>query len=383
MSVLVAFVNDVTGSRLSGCQVLWAQSAVILKEKGLAHVGMAFRSGAHPDMLEVECLIKRGCESFYEKPPSFGIVTRAFRRLLKIRDDQDPRVSTLGWLDSINPSLVVVCQSGCIGVDFWGPRLQKKGIPYVTLTQSADLRMWPSDEINNHLREGYQGSMCNFFVSDGNRWTVETMLGVPLDNAAIVCNPFRVPRDLQYSWPIEESPLRMACVARLHPQSKGQDILLQSLAGEKWKNRDFHLSLIGSGPCQNALRLLVETLGLTDKVSFLGQVRDINAVWEQHHCLVMPSRYEGMSLAVLEALVRGRPCLVTDIAGNAEYITEGENGFLAEAPTVKHFSAALERAWAQRSRFWQMGHNAYERARKQLPPDPADDFSKKLISLCS
>jgi glycosyltransferase involved in cell wall biosynthesis len=243
--------------------------------------------------------------------------------------------------------------------------------------------MWPSDEINNHLREGYQGAMCNFFVSDGNRCTVETMLGVPLDNAAIVCNPFRVPRDLQYSWPIEESPLRMACVARLHPQSKGQDILLQSLAGEKWKNRDFHLSLIGSGSCQNALRLLVETLGLTDKVSFLGQVQDINAVWEQHHCLVMPSRYEGMSLAVLEALVRGRPCVVTDIAGNAEYITEGENGFLAEAPTVKHFSAALERAWAQRSRFWQMGHNSYERARKQLPADPADDFSKKLISLCS
>ena len=225
--------------------------------------------------------------------------------------------------------------------------------------------------------------MCNFFVSDGNRRTVETLHGVPLDNAASVCNPFRVPRDLQYSWPIEESPLRMACVARLHPQSKGQDILLQSLAGEKWKNRDFHLSLIGSGPCQSALRLLVETLGLTEKVSFLGQVQDINAVWEKHHLLAMPSRYEGMSLAVLEALIRGRPCVVTDVAGNAEYITEGENGFLAEAPTVEHYAEALERAWAQRERLCQIGGNAYARARKQLPAEPADDFSTKLISLCS
>jgi glycosyltransferase involved in cell wall biosynthesis len=241
--------------------------------------------------------------------------------------------------------------------------------------------MWRVDAVNNALRDGYLGARANFFVSAGNRRLMETMLGVPLDNAAVVCNPFRVDYDTPFAWPEEGQMLRMACVGRLFPPAKGQDILLQTLALPNWRERPLQLTLVGQGPCESALRQLVVTLGLQEQVNFAGQVADIAEIWRTHHALVLPSRYEGMPLAVLEALLHGRPCILTAVAGHPEYITDGKNGFLADAPTVPLLAAAMERAWERRDVWEDLGRNAYQRAREQIPCDPGTVLARKLIDL--
>lgn len=378
---LIVFVNDVHGSRQSGCQVLWARSALHLKESLTARVGLAFRSGSCPDLDEVVRLLGAGCQHFLEKTDLPSMPTRIIRRLLRRKTIVDARFATLSWLDSLKPDLVVICQSGCVGVDFWGHRLRKRDLRYVTLTQCADVHMWLPDDENDLLREGYLGAQRNYFVSEGNLRIVETMIGAPLENGTVICNSFRATFDQAFSWPTQDSTLRMACVARLYPPAKGQDLLLKVLAGDKWKSRDIHLSLVGSGSCLRSLQRLVNNLGLESKVSFTGHVEDISTVWKQHHLLVMPSRYEGMPLAILEALLQGRPCVTTDVAGHAEYITDGQNGFLAEAPTVKHLDDALELAWQKRGELEEMGKQAYARAHQQIPADPAARFAEELSIL--
>jgi len=62
--------------------------------------------------------------------------------------------------------------------------------------------------------------------------------------------------------------------------------------------------------------VLADELGVGQQVSFLGQVADVNAVLDQSDIFVLPSLSEGMSNALLEAMARGLPCVVTDIAGN-------------------------------------------------------------------
>jgi glycosyltransferase involved in cell wall biosynthesis len=173
----------------------------------------------------------------------------------------------------------------------------------------------------------------------------------------------------------------MACVGRLFPPAKGQDILLQTLALPNWRERPLQLTLVGQGPCESALRQLVVTLGLQEQVNFAGQVADIAEIWRTHHALVLPSRYEGMPLAVLEALLHGRPCILTAVAGHPEYITDGKNGFLADAPTVPLLAAAMERAWERRDVWEDLGRNAYQRAREQIPCDPGTVLARKLIDL--
>ena len=68
-----------------------------------------------------------------------------------------------------------------------------------------------------------------------------------------------------------------------------------------------------------------------EKVTYGGFTEDVESIWASHHALVLPSRSEGLPLVVVEAMLCGRPAIVTDVAGNAELIQDGVSGFVAAA----------------------------------------------------
>ena len=141
--------------------------------------------------------------------------------------------------------------------------------------------------------------------------------------------------------------------------------------------RPVELNLFGAGPAEPELRRMAETLKLAN-VHFRGYVSDINAIWRQNHLLVLPSRYEGLPLALVEAMWCGRPSVVTDVGGNAELCLDDESGFVASAATVSCFAHALERAWNRRKDWLQMGHAARARVEIQIPKDPVGVFCEQL-----
>lgn len=375
----IAFINDVTGKKGSGCQLLWSLAAQALQRSGQAEVLLGFQEGARqPDLPNVRELLAAGAKAYFPRPPSR--VSRTIRRVFSPPPAAMDR-RCVAWLARQNTALAVICQSGYSGAESWWRALAEAGIPYVTLSQCVDIGMWFGDEQQAQLREAYLNAAGNFFVSRGNQRLAETMLGVPVPRAAIVCNPYRVAYDQPFTWPEEAEPWRLACVGRLFPRAKGQDLLLHALAGERWRQRDFRLTLAGVGPCREGLERLIETLDLTEKVEIIGWLDDVAGIWKDHHALALPSRYEGMPLVVLEALLCGRPCIVTDVAGNADFITDGENGFLAEAPVRTSVDAALERAWRRRAEGEVIGRAAWERARLQIPRDPGGELAARLVNL--
>jgi glycosyltransferase involved in cell wall biosynthesis len=101
-------------------------------------------------------------------------------------------------------------------------------------------------------------------------------------------------------------------------------------------------------------------------------------VWAEHHALVLPSRHEGMPLAVVEAMLCGRVCIVTDVAGNTEFIDDGVTGFVAPAPTASLFRDALERAWDRRGEWRQVGAAAARAVRERVSADPVGFFAREL-----
>jgi glycosyltransferase involved in cell wall biosynthesis len=122
---------------------------------------------------------------------------------------------------------------------------------------------------------------------------------------------------------------------------------------------------------------MVEQLGLTS-VDFRRPTDDIEGVWSKHHALVLPSRFEGMPLVVVEAMLCGRPCIATDVGGNRELIRDGVNGFLAKAPTVELFDEALSRAWENRHRLKEIGQQAACDVRKWVSSNPGGDLAREL-----
>lgn len=120
--------------------------------------------------------------------------------------------------------------------------------------------------------------------------------------------------------------------------------------------------------------------GSEARVRFAGHVPDVVGIWRDHHALLLLSRYEGLPLAMIEAMLCGRPCIVTNVAGNAEFITEGRTGFLAAYPSIDAVDDALNRAWQARGRWPAMGAEAARIVRQLVPPSPSRRMAELLLA---
>jgi glycosyltransferase involved in cell wall biosynthesis len=246
--------------------------------------------------------------------------------------------------------------------------LRRRGIPYVVVCQLSTSYWTPTEAAAKLTAEHFAGARRVGFVSEANRRLVERQIGTSLDNALVLRNPVNMSDTSAVAWPADGS-LRLAGVARLDLGHKGQDILAAALADEAWSRRDCRLRLYGEGPDEARLRALLNEQCRIE-TAFQGQVDDIRSVWADNHVLVMPSRMEGTPLAMVEAMLCGRPVVATDIGGVTEWVRDGESGFIAAEASAEAFGEALDRMWARRDGLEAMGQAARRRALELYDPDP-------------
>jgi len=116
-------------------------------------------------------------------------------------------------------------------------------------------------------------------------------------------------------------------VARL-AAGKNIDALIQATALVRGQIPQFHLRIVGDGPCRSALEALAAELGIREHVDFTGEVDNVPQQLQQASMFVLPSLSEGVSLSLLEAMATGLPVVATRVGGNLEVVQEGETGFL-------------------------------------------------------
>ena len=366
----VAFVSTLSQLPWGGSEELWSQAA-----HRLLAAGVEVRAAVswHPqEARPLRELSQAGCPVHHVR---FGLPHRVVGRLRRdLRRLQHP------WLARFRPDLLVLSQAYHVQGADWFADCRRLGIPYVTVTQAAGEEVWPGDTFLLPVAEGLEAARTCYFVAEGNVRFVRSFFGTPLPNARIVRNPFKVSYDAAPPWPQEGEALKLACVARLMPGAKGQDILFDVLRSDKWRGRRLEVTLFGDGPNAQTLARLKSMYGL-ENVRFGGVTSDIEQVWATHHALVLTSRYEGLPLAVVEAMLCGRPCIVTDVAGNAEAVEDNVSGFVAAAAKAEFVDEALERAWARRAEWRQMGQAAARCIRALVPPDPVGAFADDLLQV--
>ncbi|MFB7664726.1 glycosyltransferase [Kitasatospora sp. NPDC056138] len=120
-----------------------------------------------------------------------------------------------------------------------------------------------------------------------------------------------------------DAPLAV-CVGRLCRQ-KGQDVLLAAWPRVAERLPEARLALVGGGPDATALADLVRTLPEPSRVRLAGDVADPRPWLAAADLVVLPSRWEGMALAPLEAMATGRPVLLTDVPGARESLPPGRS----------------------------------------------------------
>jgi glycosyltransferase involved in cell wall biosynthesis len=263
--------------------------------------------------------------------------------------------------------LIVLSQDGNHDGLLYACVLQRIGRPYVLIAQKAADLYWPLDRRRDRLRAFYAAVRACFFVSEHNRRLTEEQIGADLRRASMVRNPFAVPWEPRGDWPGDRDGIRLACIGRLYPMEKGQDLLIRVLAREKWRRRPLSVTFYGVGTHREGLEEMARYHGLKS-VAFAGFVDDVPSIWNDHHGLILPSRCEGLPL--VEAMLRGRVSIVTDVAGNGEVLDDGRTGFLAAAPTEDTLDEVMERAWQRRAEWQAIGAAAARRIRTLVPSDP-------------
>jgi glycosyltransferase involved in cell wall biosynthesis len=119
----------------------------------------------------------------------------------------------------------------------------------------------------------------------------------------------------------------VGCLGILDPR-KGQNDLLAALALLKSQGLRVTGLVGGSGPSRSALEKQARDAGLQENVKFLGFVVDVAEFFAAIDIFVMPSRFEGLGVAALEAMAAGKPVVATRAGGLAESVVDGETGFL-------------------------------------------------------
>jgi glycosyltransferase involved in cell wall biosynthesis len=138
------------------------------------------------------------------------------------------------------------------------------------------------------------------------------------------------------------TPLRplWVCAARLEEQ-KGQDVLIEAAAGVHRLGLEFTLALAGEGSCRAALEQQAARLGIAARVRFLGQVEAIGPLLLAADAVVLPSRWEGLPLTLLEAMARGRPVVASAVGGIPEVLEDAVNGRIVPADDAGALAAVL------------------------------------------
>ncbi len=140
--------------------------------------------------------------------------------------------------------------------------------------------------------------------------------------------------------PIDERMQTVVCIARLCYQ-KGIDVLLQAWHLVHKQAPQARLVIVGEGLLQIQLERMAEALGIAESVEFAGVHSDIPAQLHRADLAVLPSRWEGMPNALLEAMACRLPCVATRVSGSEDIIQHGSNGLLVEPADYQGMAEAL------------------------------------------
>jgi glycosyltransferase involved in cell wall biosynthesis len=277
------------------------------------------------------------------------------------------------FIERFAPNIVVINDPGTFymtSASGFVEYLLDKQFPFVTISNYNDENPTLSETNYQRARRFFNKARYCVFVSQRNLDVARRQLCLKLSHGVVTGNP----PNLELPWETlpfpSGQPIKMAMAARLECAVKGQALVLEVLAQGKWANRKWELNIYGRGPDETYLHELIAFFGLQEKVRLCGHTTNIRAIWMENQLLIMASSGEGRPLALAEAMLCGRPALVTDVGGNAELISEGVTGFVAESATLASLDMTLDRAWEQREHWRSMGVHAHDFMIRSLQPRP-------------
>ncbi len=201
--------------------------------------------------------------------------------------------------------------------------------------------------------------------------SLDRMLKRPTSEPRIVSLPngVPVPGTPWQKRPDWRNAPRAAFVGRLAPE-KGLDTLIDAWPIVQTAHPEARLILIGEGPERASLEARVAARGLTlgpgRAVEMPGVATDATNALRDVNLFVLPSREEGMSIALLEAMALGVPAVASSIPGNRRLIGDFKHGRLAPPDDREGLARVINEQWASFDRAFHMSRAARSRVEQEF-----------------
>ena len=190
-------------------------------------------------------------------------------------------------------------------------------------------------------------------VSRGVSQDLSETIGIPNERITTIYNPVTTP-DLHkkmaqrpdHPWLLDGGPPVILSAGRLE-REKDYPTLIRAF-GRLASQRECRLIIVGDGKLKHNLEHLAAKLGLSSRVCLPGWVDNPYAFMAQASCFVLSSRYEGLGLALIEALASGCPCVSTNCpTGPAEILQDGRFGRLVPVGDEAALAEAMDQTLRQ------------------------------------
>ncbi|MEZ9909392.1 glycosyltransferase family 4 protein [Vibrio sp. 10N.261.51.A3] len=154
-------------------------------------------------------------------------------------------------------------------------------------------------------------------------------------------------------------------------KEKNWPLLLQSLASFKDDfSSDFHLTIVGGGDMELELQDMIKRLGLCEHVHITGQVpkSEVVSIMSSSDLLILPSKFEGLPLVILEAMALRLPVLASNIPAVEEIVTHEKNGLVFNLASKDDLTDKIHWCFEHLDRLQNLGKNGYEFYTNEIIP---------------
>lgn len=188
--------------------------------------------------------------------------------------------------------------------------------------------------------------------------------GLPKEKITLIHNG--IPETLEKrELPIKIEGFIIGTVARL-TRSKGINYLLEAFSYLYDRYKDLNLVIIGDGEERENLERLARKLNIKDRTFFLGVLPNARFYFRNFHIFVLPSLFEFLSVAILEAISQSIPVIATNIGGTPEIIEDGKTGLLVPSRDSLALAQAIEKLINNQELRISLGEWGYRRYKEEF-----------------
>lgn len=212
------------------------------------------------------------------------------------------------------------------------------GVPVIVSGQ-RNVDLWRRGY--HHMIDRYTSRWCDIIISNshaGEKFLIERT-GINPSKIDVVHNGISLPAD-DLSLAERSAPYTLVTVASLTPQ-KGHEYLIAAFSRLRQRGFSGKLIIVGTGKRHDELVACVRNAGCVDAVDFVGFTNDVSVYLKQADIFILPSLWEGIPVALMEAMSYGIPCIASQVGGVPELIDHRINGILVEPGNVEQLTETI------------------------------------------